>query len=529
MKLNKILLAGTTFSVMAFTACVDAPEYTPAEPIATPAEYYFSTTEADVELEVGDDDTKFTVMVYRAAAGEETTVAVNTEKNSDLFNVPASVTFAADATSAPLDVTFTPSELDRAADYNFTFTLSGQEPSQYYVTQSQYLVNYVTWIPMVGANGETTGIWVDDIMTGGFNVDILDITETILINPQLPGIYCVVNPYNESWPYLGSFKVVNDDVKIYFNCTDPEKVFMCDKKGKPVDFYSFGISFDGDEFGLACLASYFLAEEKEDRFNATCGMLKGGNITFPQTNSLMLTTAKDWEEGSGWWANADGKFAIILPGYENLNVDVWETVGEGTWTDGFITSWYRDYVSESTYPVEIQQLVQEDDATVIYRMVNPYLEGVCPYGQPSDKDVYIEIDASNPDCVKIEDQDTGLVSDEYGEISILNAGWLLSVNSKTPKTDDEIIAAGMNDVLADGVLTIKGSNEFFYMPLRNEKEYIQANRLFQRDSKLVFPSEANASAVSYATKAAGKLRQPAYSGNKGLSVRKNSPMAKISK
>ena len=344
MKINKLLLAGMTFSVMAFTACVDDPEYTPAEPIANPSDYYFSTSEATVELEVGDEDTKFTVMVYRAAAGQEATIEVTTEKNSDLFAVPATVTFAADATSAPLDVTFTSSELDRSADYTFTFTVAGQS-SEYYVTESKYLVNYVTWIPMVGENGETTGIWVDDIMTARFGVDILDNEVQILVNPQLPGIYCVVNPYNaENWPYFSNFTWVADgDVKIYFNCTDPEHVYPCDKKGNPVEFAGLGVQYKESEgeLALCSLASFYLLDGNSNGFNNTCGMLKAGNIIFPQSNSLMLSYYSAWfDEGSGYWADGDGKFAVILPGYEYLNADVWETLGEGTWTDGFVSALY---------------------------------------------------------------------------------------------------------------------------------------------------------------------------------------------
>ena len=150
-------------------------------------------------------------------------------------------------------------------------------------------------------------------------------------------------------------------------------------------------------------------------------------------------------------------------------------------------------------------------------MVNPYLAGVCPFGQEQDKDYYIKIDATNPKCVFLEEQQIGMITDDCGEISILNYAYILKNNPKLAQTDEQIIAAGNNDELVDGTITFKGKNSRWYLPLVNNTQYVNLNSGY-RNSVLVLPNVGDAQAVSYATKAAGKLSQPKARAEKSYNV-----------
>ncbi len=107
-------------------ACTDEVEYTGAE-LQNANQPYFPTNLAS-QIDLSEDATSFTVQLSRLATGSELTV--NLEKSDDedgLFTVPATATFAADATTADITISYDPAnfELDEYMPLTLTVTSEG--------------------------------------------------------------------------------------------------------------------------------------------------------------------------------------------------------------------------------------------------------------------------------------------------------------------------------------------------------------------------------------------------------------------
>ncbi len=107
-------------------ACTDEVEYTGAE-LQNANQPYFPTNLAS-QIDLAEDATSFTVQVSRLATGSELTV--NLEKSDDengLFSVPPTATFAADATTADITISYDPAnfELDEYMPLTLTVTSEG--------------------------------------------------------------------------------------------------------------------------------------------------------------------------------------------------------------------------------------------------------------------------------------------------------------------------------------------------------------------------------------------------------------------
>lgn len=470
MKLNKLTLAFLSMAVIAVTSCSeDEPDYTPAKPIANPATVYFSNADANKTLEVGDDDTKFTVPVYRDNKGAAQTVNV-TVANPDaaLFTVPSTVTFAEGTDQALIETVFVPENLTMGTDYNFTFKLEG-ENSPYYLTEAKVTINYITWVTLGNAQ------YTDDLVTGIFSAKPITYEVEIQENPGMPGLYRLVNPYGAAYPYNepGDYDD-SKDYYMYINAINPAKVFNCDKNGEPAEFAT-GMDWSQGEMVFVSRASFLLMNGKSA--DGMYGTLKNGNITFPEKSWMAMIPS--YQPDGFWWANKNNEFRIVLPGFEpDLPVDTWESLGNGLWTDGYICP--AGGIEPATYEVEVQE---NQNNPGMYRMINPYTDAF-PYGGPADKDYYIEINATDPEYVLIDVQETGYAFDTQGMVSILNY-------SANGVSKDDAVKAGRNDKMVDGVITIGKDNTYLYMPEYDPAKIYKTGA----EAKLVLPSAVSTTAL----------------------------------
>lgn len=482
MKLNKISLAIMGLAAFAMSSCSeDDPEYTPAAPIENPAEFYFSNADADKLLEVGDDETEFVVPVYRADKGAAETVNISVvNPDAAIFTIPSSVTFAEGSDEAQIVVTYNPENLSMNTDYDFVFKVDGAS-SDYYLNEAKVTLNYITWTTLGNAT------YTDGFICTLFNTPDVDYEVEVQENPGTPGLYRLVNPYGEPCPFLGPDQIdTTEDRYMYFNCTNPAKVFISDKKGNPIQvFYSGAQIGNYGEMVMGSVASINLLRGKDAE--GLYGQLKNGNITFPVAKSLVFGML-NYEDGALFYAEND-KFRVVLPGYEpDLPVDTWESLGNGTWTDGFICPMYGVSPAAS-YEVEVQE---NQDNPGVYRMINPYTDAF-PFGEPADKDYYIVIDASNPECVALDQQETGFMDENDGMTVIANLGGFYLGQGKTPA---QIIEAGLNDTMKDGVITIAGEHCLCRWP-NATSEGTDPNSFYTAnnpvDAVLALPTAANTS------------------------------------
>ena len=105
------------------TACTEEAEYTAAEPQSA-TQPYFPTNLAS-RIDLTEDATSFTVQVSRMATGSELTVdLVKSDDEEGLFTVPATATFAADATTAEITIGYDPAKFELDAYMPLTITIA---------------------------------------------------------------------------------------------------------------------------------------------------------------------------------------------------------------------------------------------------------------------------------------------------------------------------------------------------------------------------------------------------------------------
>lgn len=172
---------------------------------------------------------------------------------------------------------------------------------------------------------------------------------------------------------------------------------------------------------------------------------------------------------------------------------VWNTLGMGQYTEGFVCSLFN--VQPVSYVVEVQE---SEDTPGLYRMVNPYGEAY-PYNEAGDwdasKDYYLEINAQDPEGVYIETQKLGF-DWGYGMFSASSYAYMLMANYDL----ETIKGAGYCGKLQDGVITFP--TQGLLITMESEDGWYYANVAYDENDqpipgsgsfKLVLPSAAKSS------------------------------------
>lgn len=454
--------------VLGLSACTDSePKFEPAP--ANLPEILISEQRVK-EIEVGKTDTEITVDFYRQNTAEEVTVPVEFVNPAPaIFEAPSTITFAKGQELTQLVVAVKPLDMTPNSPYGLKFMIGDGQNSSTGLQSVEYEVTYLPWENIVGPNGEIYGTYTDDLLTGLFNLDQTYLTWDVILQQCefVPGVVRMVNPY-EPLPYNGNRYDYSKDHRMYFNISDPANVFLCDNNGSAVDADGKPVYFQSG----ACLNSAYgycafmgeynyvlgnggtLADAKE-----YAGKLENGAITFPKESWRVAMTNYNnlyWFDG----CNGSGKYRIAWPGAGADPDDVWLSVGQAQYTDVLICPMYGG--DPETWTVEVEQYKKEP---TLYRMVNPYKDGIMPDGIPYDGDLYVEIDASNPNCLVVNPQTIWEENDEIdldgeaeipGLINIANAAWYYI--SQQSVTQNQIIAAGLNDTFDGTTFTFRPGN-----------------------------------------------------------------------
>ena len=522
-----------------FTACDKAAEqtYTPAAPVVTPPAYFAMDYDSNIYLE--ENQTSFTVPVYRAEAGAEATVAINCQVDGDFFSyknaegqeveftvnegkataeIPVKFAAGQDSTSIEISYPWDTMSTKAGVKYNFQFASTG-ESSPYFITDVDYVACYVPWVTVTGPNGETTATYKDKAIFSGFQFTNPSTEELFAWEVEIqstevfPGLYRIINPYE------GALQEDSDDgsytyhgtgtIYMYINATDPENVYLSDKVGNPLPEFNTYYTFAA-EYG-----------ESVYYFDRIAGGLAGKYLyddedSFPN-DGAGLGTRVDFEQGGQTYVDyidfAEDHFFVYTDGYETTSNELiiifpggqgkreWNDLGMATYTEDMLSAYYE--MGEQTYQVPVQQNI---DNPSVYRMINPYTN-YWPESNPQEEDYNITIDCSDPDFVIVATQNTGnwLESDEMYEAWMTNAAYYYTtlVTDKYKKTQAEITAAGMNDTFKDGVIEIKNA---FALAIDEDDKIDGAESFSCADfgatgCKLVLPTE-KAATESYATSAA---------------------------
>lgn len=156
----------------------------------------------------------------------------------------------------------------------------------------------------------------------------------------------------------------------------------------------------------------------------------------------------------------------------------WTSLGYAEYTEDIMASLFS--IQNLTYQVEV---LQHNEETGRYRLVNPYGE-VYPYNVPGDwdasKDYYLEINASDPQGVYIEEQALGL-DWGYGMTYVYSmaANYMAGGYSL-----EEIKAAGYCGTLENGVITFPAKTLLVTMESESGWYYANTHGAFE----VVLPS-----------------------------------------
>lgn len=284
------LVAVTSF--MAFTSCDDDDDVNVVgAPFTVPGAYF--EPQYDHEVVLGETDTEFTVTVNRSNpdgvyTANITSSATSTASNAaTAFKVSPTATFAEGETTASIVVSFDVNELEPITPYELTITVADGEETPYTLNSVNYTVMYVPWTDLGKCQ------YTDYFVGTFFGVQNITYPVQILEHPTIKGLYRLVNPYGEAFPYNepGDYDA-SKDYYLYINATNPNAVYFADRDGNPAHFFS-GMNWGYGQFIMTTMSTYYL--KKGDAASAAeyYGTLKDGCIHIP----AILCAMADYQNG----------------------------------------------------------------------------------------------------------------------------------------------------------------------------------------------------------------------------------------
>lgn len=294
MKNLKILFYLATFAIVAglFSACNDS-NFEPG-PGVDGAQVYFPDNIA-TDYSISDDVSSIAIPVKRIATGAAMSVAIMAEDESGLFTVPSTVNFAAGQASADLVVTFDRAQLVDGMPYPISFLIN-DEGSKTPYGYDRITVTIMPWPwEQLGK-----GMYRESYLNTAFGVASFEMEVTIYEHKSNKGIYMIEEMFG--WPYLtelfqatqaelsGQFSYTPTNITI--DCSDPQQVVIPEQ-------------WTGITEGVHGYGNFLIA-------TLSPGSLVDGIITFPEKGLM----GEFETSGDQFYANQDGLFRIVLPGYE---------------------------------------------------------------------------------------------------------------------------------------------------------------------------------------------------------------------
>lgn len=463
-------------------ACTDEePKYTPA-PAVEELPVFFSL-EDNSEYELFENSTEIDVPIYRKSTAGELTVpvTVSATPDADGFTFPASVTFADGEKEAHFIIPLDMSKVKGRVDYKLTFAIADGVETPYYTDKVTYTLNYSPWDLVTGidkdGNEVTKALFRDDLIAPMYNLDVVEYEVEMQANPENKNIVRIVDPYGEAWPYsvYGDYDTSSHHY-MYFNITNPNAVFMCNAEGEALgtggsDYYFHtGLTLDEDgEILLTTYYNYYVANNQQPTAEMY-GTIAQGNLTY-KTDKFLMSFKLD-PKLTLYYANRNGQFRIIWPGAEEYvdPMTIWNPIGKGQFTDGIVypIAFFEEGETGElpTYDVEIMQFAGDP---ALFRIMNPWKAGICPYGVDYSGDKYIELDTTNPDCVIMERQATGLA---FGGNALYIMNYGAYILGKGGAYSD-ILDMGVNDTYKDGVIYSAPGNLLWGLAINGQIQLAQ--------------------------------------------------------
>ncbi|MCM1482949.1 MAG: hypothetical protein NC043_01315 [Muribaculaceae bacterium] len=194
----------------------------------------------------------------------------------------------------------------------YTFVAAGVDENGTYRTFDYVTFDYVSVKVDPNAGWTSKGIvyYTEDIMASVFKYpEVVTYPVEIQESDDTPGVYRLVNPYKEAWPYWDAYQDMSNgkDNYLIVNAADPDGVYI---ERSPMNYSMDGAALEISSYGYELMIQQgaTLAALKA---NGYCGKFADGKITMPQNKKGPILWVGD--EGF-YYANASGAFCIDFNG-----------------------------------------------------------------------------------------------------------------------------------------------------------------------------------------------------------------------
>lgn len=215
---------------------------------------------------------------------------------------------------------------------------------------------------------------------------------------------------------------------------------------------------------------------------ADVAYVKAGLVADPtdkQAISAILTSDQRLESRKGTVLKIDGEFGpnevyyvigVSFDAAGNMRESdmhmVYTPDLSGTWftmpakarfTDYIVSNIYTD-IDLGTYEVDVQE---SSETPGRYRLVNPYAAApynMWEYGLHGNHDHYLYLDASDPECVILEESPIGMILNPDGDMRVTSDAYICYAQG-LPK--DAIAHSGLAGRMVDGVITFPSTCKIY--------------------------------------------------------------------
>ena len=394
MKIQKIFGALILMALaMGFAACSDDDD--DDLPLLETIESYgegdvYFSDDLESTIDVSKSESSYTVQLLRVDTSSSLTVELTVEQEeSTIFTVPSSVTFAEGSSTADIVLTYDPDDVVYGTYETITISIADESLTSAYAASSYtFEIGATEWASL------GTGQYREDLISTFWSVDNLVYEVEIEYSVLTDGLYRLVYPYGEAYPYNEEYEDGTADWDLtttYYmtiDASDPDYVWVYESY-QGIDwgygnilimsYVAYYINYGGYELDYlkSAIPGYF-------------GTLEDGIITMP-TNSMLINMSE--YSSSIYYSNTNGMFAVALPGYSIGTYEVdFET--SGTYVDASGTEYICGQFTFSDDIASIRYAVTTD-ADEVDALSESISDGTGEYEELDDDSEEIRFEATD--------------------------------------------------------------------------------------------------------------------------------------
>ena len=301
MKLNKIFFGLLGVAALTMASCSSDDKYEWAT-VSGPQVFFSDVLPTTVEI--SPDASTFNVPLNRVDASGALTVNLTASTANPMYSVPSSVSFNAGETTVNIPVSYDPSLIEYGRYDEITISVNdASQTSSWGIAEYKFNAGKTAWVKMAGKAS-----YREDLVTSTWSVDNLVYQVDIEKNIVEEGLYRLVNPYGEVYPYNdpGDW----DDTQDYYltiDASDPNYVHV-PHSDLGVD-WGYGSWYTMGYVDYLAESNNLSVDDLKGNYASSFGKFEDGVITMPARGMV-------FQYGGGLrYANSNGLFAIALPGY----------------------------------------------------------------------------------------------------------------------------------------------------------------------------------------------------------------------